>query len=143
MSSDKEEVEHQTHKEDHKSEKKKKKSKKPTSSSSSSSLSSTGHAENSNGTHKEGETNKPFNIRDTLNEEQLALLNEFHEKIKDELINDDERKWCTDMCLCRYLRARDYDLSKSLPMLLETIKWRRSYLPQCVTAEDVQIEMNN
>ena len=64
-------------------------------------------------------------IRSTLNEEQIKILDTFREQIQDNLITEREKKWANDRCLCRYLRARDWDITKSTKMILETIKWRK------------------
>jgi hypothetical protein len=83
------------------------------------------------------------NIRDELTPEQLKLLDQFHNEIKGDLLTDYERKWCNDRCLCRYLRARDWELPKSLNMLRETLKWRRSYKPHLIAAKDILVELKN
>eukprot|EP01112_Ceratiomyxa_fruticulosa_P008510 TRINITY_DN2205_c0_g1_i1.p1 TRINITY_DN2205_c0_g1~~TRINITY_DN2205_c0_g1_i1.p1 ORF type:complete len:327 (-),score=67.84 TRINITY_DN2205_c0_g1_i1:28-1008(-) len=84
-----------------------------------------------------------FNPRDGLTESQLETLDQFKANIQDALVTEYERNWCTEMMLCRYLRARNYDLDKSEKMLRDTIAWRREYKPMCITAEDIMIELKN
>jgi len=73
----------------------------------------------------------------------LDLLDKFHNNIKDAILDDEEKKWCDDMCLCRYLRARNWELPKSESMIRKTLIWRRKYQPHKITAKDVEIELNN
>eukprot|EP00246_Nothoceros_aenigmaticus_P013272 TRINITY_DN449_c0_g1_i3.p1 TRINITY_DN449_c0_g1~~TRINITY_DN449_c0_g1_i3.p1 ORF type:complete len:210 (-),score=21.47 TRINITY_DN449_c0_g1_i3:29-658(-) len=49
-------------------------------------------------------------------------------------------QYCSDSCLSRYLRARNWNLKKSEKMLRESIKWRSSYKPQSIRWEDVAHE---
>jgi len=49
----------------------------------------------------------------------------------------DEKKWCDEKCIHRYLRAREWDLDKSETMLLETLKWRREMKPTEIKKEEV------
>jgi hypothetical protein len=40
-------------------------------------------------------------------------------------ITDPERKaYCTDAEIIRFLKARDFDVSKSEPLLRDTLEWR-------------------
>lgn len=41
-------------------------------------------------------------------------------------LTDADLTFSSDMCLLRYLRARDYDLVKAARMLRNTILWRRT-----------------
>jgi len=63
-----------------------------------------------------------------LDEKQREALTKFREML-DGLsgLTDIERKWLTDECLLRYLRARDYKLDRSFAMIKETLKWRKEY----------------
>jgi len=38
-----------------------------------------------------------------------------------------KKKWCDDLCLCRYLRARQYNLDKAEVMLRNTLTWRKEH----------------
>jgi len=86
---------------------------------------------------------KLFDIRSTLTEKQLSTLETLRESMQSYLKNNLERKWCSDYCLCRYLRARDWDLDKAKELLIESLSWRREYKPHCITAEDVLRELKN
>ncbi|CAM8998655.1 unnamed protein product [Rhodiola kirilowii] len=49
-------------------------------------------------------------------------------------------KYCTDTCLRRYLKARNWDLIRAKKMLEETLNWRASYLPEDIRWNDVAKE---
>lgn len=81
-----------------------------------------------------------------LNEEQTATLQAFRESIPTiwpEELTGVEKVFLTDATLCRYLRAREWNLGKAQKMLVETLKWRREYKPWAITAQDVDVELNN
>ncbi|CAM6116131.1 unnamed protein product [Calypogeia fissa] len=48
--------------------------------------------------------------------------------------------FCTDDCLHRFLRARNFNVKKSEKMLRECLKWRASYKPEEIKWEDVAKE---
>lgn len=48
--------------------------------------------------------------------------------------------YCTDACLKRYLRARNWNVTKSKKMLQETLKWRSAYKPEEIPWHEVAIE---
>jgi len=86
---------------------------------------------------------KTFNIREKLTEDQIKSLDALRAKVKDEMKTKREEEWVNDMCLNRYLKARDWDLEKAAVLLKGTLQWRRSYKPHLITAEDVLIELKN
>ncbi|KNC83456.1 hypothetical protein SARC_04297 [Sphaeroforma arctica JP610] len=45
----------------------------------------------------------------------------------DKTLTDADKQFCTDACLLRYLRARDYHLERSEKLLRGTLKWRKEY----------------
>jgi len=92
---------------------------------------------------KESKEEISFNIRDHLSEEEKKTLDEFRQIVQPHVGAKWEEKWLTDMCLCRYLRARNWDIKKSTEMIKNSLEWRRSYQPHLITAEDVKIELNN
>ncbi|WOL16988.1 hypothetical protein Cni_G25776 [Canna indica] len=49
-------------------------------------------------------------------------------------------KFCTDDCLKRYLRARNWDVQKAKKMLEETFKWRSTYKPEEICWHQVEEE---
>ncbi|KAA8492464.1 CRAL-TRIO domain-containing protein [Porphyridium purpureum] len=63
---------------------------------------------------------------DTL--KQAKLYQEFRGMV-DSLPNltEDEKKWLDFYCLHRYLRARKWDLEKSLEMIKGTLEWRKTF----------------
>eukprot|EP00271_Cylindrocystis_brebissonii_P013061 TRINITY_DN32618_c0_g1_i1.p1 TRINITY_DN32618_c0_g1~~TRINITY_DN32618_c0_g1_i1.p1 ORF type:complete len:303 (+),score=62.06 TRINITY_DN32618_c0_g1_i1:218-1126(+) len=48
--------------------------------------------------------------------------------------------FCTDACLNRYLRARNWNAKKAEKMLRDTLKWRAQYKPEEIKWEDVAHE---
>ncbi|KAL3700467.1 hypothetical protein R1sor_018489 [Riccia sorocarpa] len=48
--------------------------------------------------------------------------------------------FCTDDCLARYLRARDWNVEKAEKMLKEALKWRASYKPEDIRWDDIRKE---
>lgn len=46
----------------------------------------------------------------------------------------------TDACLCRFLRARNWDVTKAFNMLQETLAWRSEFRPDAISWDQVQSE---
>jgi hypothetical protein len=74
----------------------------------------------------------------SLKETEQYAMTSFRAAISDALVDDNIREWCTDACLVRYLRARNWDLAKAESMIRETIKWRTSVRPQDFSCEPCQ-----
>jgi len=74
---------------------------------------------------------------------QVKAFAELEGRIKKNLTTEREIQWCNDLCLYRYLRARDWDVNKAEHMLLNSLQWRRIYRPDLITAKDVEIELRN
>ncbi|EGC38635.1 hypothetical protein DICPUDRAFT_75798 [Dictyostelium purpureum] len=74
----------------------------------------------------EGEVFDPLK---NLNEKQLEAFKEMKNLFSD-LTDPTDIEFCTDMCLLRYLRARNYTVAKSEKMLRDTLEWRKKYRPQ-------------
>eukprot|EP01133_Synstelium_polycarpum_P015523 gene15523-18437_t len=71
-----------------------------------------------------------------LNEKQLEIYNQFRSNLAD--VTDPEHKaFMTDMCLLRYLRARNFNIPKAEKLLRDTLEWRKTYRPQDVKLDDV------
>lgn len=90
---------------------------------------------------KEGKhtTTKKEKEKEKAGDEEKAAAEERDEADAGEL-TDDQRRWLDDMCLCRYLRARDWDLDKAEEMIRATLAWRAEYRPELITAEDIEPE---
>lgn len=76
---------------------------------------------------------------------QKALQKELKQLIKSKhgKLTPAQKKFLTNATYFRYLRARGWDLEKAEKMLSATLKWRDEYKPHAITAEDVEIEINN
>lgn len=57
-----------------------------------------------------------------------------------EELTEKHKKWLDDMCYCRYLRARDWDLNKAEIMLRASLAWREDYKPDEITLEEIEEE---
>jgi len=82
-----------------------------------------------------------FNPRKNLTEEQLDILDAFKtrvEKYEKQLSEKEKEYFLDDMCLLRYLRARDYHIDKSYKMIIDTIEWRRQFKPETVKFSQVE-----
>ncbi len=68
---------------------------------------------------KEGKhtTTKKKKSKEKAGDEEKAAAKESDEAEADGELTDDQRRWLDDMCLCRYLRARDWDLDKAEVLL--------------------------
>ena len=53
-----------------------------------------------------------------LNEDQKEALEKMRTKMNKYTTTDEEKQYCNDMCLLRYLRARDYNVHKARKVLL-------------------------
>ncbi|EFJ26338.1 hypothetical protein SELMODRAFT_412840 [Selaginella moellendorffii] len=55
-------------------------------------------------------------------------------------LSDRESKYCTDSCLRKFLRARNWSVRKAEKMLKEALSWRASYKPEEIRWGDVARE---
>eukprot|EP01120_Amphizonella_sp_Union-15-10_P014285 TRINITY_DN6872_c0_g1_i1.p1 TRINITY_DN6872_c0_g1~~TRINITY_DN6872_c0_g1_i1.p1 ORF type:complete len:336 (-),score=63.68 TRINITY_DN6872_c0_g1_i1:100-1107(-) len=85
-------------------------------------------------------------LRELLTESEQITLDNFRKALP-ELnggeLSPEESAFCTDYCLFRYLRAREWNLRKAQEMLAGTLKWRREFQPHKITAKDVLVELQN
>eukprot|EP01089_Gocevia_fonbrunei_P021623 TRINITY_DN846_c0_g1_i1.p1 TRINITY_DN846_c0_g1~~TRINITY_DN846_c0_g1_i1.p1 ORF type:complete len:290 (-),score=73.20 TRINITY_DN846_c0_g1_i1:54-923(-) len=78
-----------------------------------------------------------------LSDEQKDKFKEFKASFfeQTEELSDEEQAFLTDMCLLRYLRARDWNLTTAGEMLRNSLQWRfKDYLPHTITAADIESE---
>jgi len=81
----------------------------------------------------------PFNPLENLTEKQTNILNDFRNKVQQIETNDEEKmRYFNDMCLLRYLRARDYHADKSFKMMKDSIEFRREYKPESIQIHEVE-----
>jgi hypothetical protein len=67
---------------------------------------------------------------------KLLLMRAFVEK------HDPSSKEVDDLCLRRFLRARDLDIEKASAMFLKYLKWRHSFIPEnSFSASDIPNEL--
>ncbi|KAL0486608.1 hypothetical protein AKO1_001429, partial [Acrasis kona] len=72
-----------------------------------------------------------------MDEKKQAIFEEFKKQVFALDLNEKQKNWCDDKCLKRYLRARDFDIKKSLNMIKNTIQWRATYKPDEITPESI------
>ncbi|EFA77752.1 cellular retinaldehyde-binding/triple function domain-containing protein [Heterostelium album PN500] len=77
-----------------------------------------------------------FNPFANLTPKQLDAFKEMKKNLSD-FTDPEDVAYLTDMCILRYLRARNYTVSKSEKMLRNTLAWRKSYRPQDVKLSEV------
>jgi len=84
---------------------------------------------------------KVFNILDQLTSKEREIFDKLRKNIDKDLKDDLQREFANDICLVRYLRARDYDITKSEPLLRDSLKWRfEVYKPHLISPDEVAEE---
>ncbi|XP_062099360.1 uncharacterized protein LOC133805248 [Humulus lupulus] len=71
-------------------------------------------------------------------EDQQAKVNEVRKSIGP--LPDKLSIYCSDASICRYLRARNWNVKKATKMLKDTLKWRSEYKPEEIRWEEVAHE---
>ena len=78
---------------------------------------------------------------------ELQRLREFRALVQKAARDDpallgtsDLKRFANDACLCRYLRARSWNLKKALKMFSATARWRAKTRPERIKWRDVQAE---
>jgi len=80
-----------------------------------------------------------FNPRKHLTEEQLVTLDKFKEQVSNYEMSEKEKEYfLDDMCLLRYLRARDYNIDKAYKMIIDSVTWRRTFKPETIKFSEVE-----
>lgn len=51
--------------------------------------------------------------------------------------------WVSPACICRYLRARSFNVAKAVRMLVNTLVWRAEYGVDALTIDDLRSEIEN
>ena len=82
-----------------------------------------------------------FDIRKTLSEEEVKILDEFKQKIEEDLTSERRRAFCSEITCVRYLRARKWEIAKAKKMLQETLEWREKFKPEEITLDDVKVKI--
>ena len=80
-----------------------------------------------------------WNVRASLTEDQLRVLDEFHQRLdsRSPPLSDYAKEWIDDACLCRYLRARQWNINDAFEMISATITWREEVRPDRIQHDDV------
>ncbi|KAG9130852.1 hypothetical protein Leryth_016986, partial [Lithospermum erythrorhizon] len=88
---------------------------------------------------------RAVSIKEKLNGSEGLQLDEHLLKINEvrKLIGPLSGKlalYCSDSCIARYLRARNWNVKKATKMLKASLKWRLEYKPEEIRWEDVASE---
>jgi len=75
--------------------------------------------------------------RSTLTSAQEQTLNKFILEVKELNLEPKLQSYCSEACLIRYLKARDWDLKKSMKLIKSSIEWRRTSKPEAIFASDL------
>ncbi|KZV41705.1 random slug protein 5-like [Dorcoceras hygrometricum] len=70
-------------------------------------------------------------------EEKQGKINEVRRLIRPQ---PDLANYCSDECISRYLRARNWNVKKAVKMLKTSLKWRSEFKPEEIRWEDVAQE---
>ncbi|KYQ99755.1 cellular retinaldehyde-binding/triple function domain-containing protein [Tieghemostelium lacteum] len=82
-----------------------------------------------------------FNPFKNLNEKQMEAFNEIKSNLSD-LTDPEDIAFINDMCLLRYLRARNYTVAKSEKMIRDSLEWRKKNRPQDICLKDLKAIAN-
>eukprot|EP00026_Physarum_polycephalum_P015386 Phypoly_transcript_16053.p1 GENE.Phypoly_transcript_16053~~Phypoly_transcript_16053.p1 ORF type:complete len:251 (+),score=47.87 Phypoly_transcript_16053:103-855(+) len=69
--------------------------------------------------------------------ERREAFEELKERTLKEDFPQDIMEYCTDPCLRRYLRARDYNVDAAHTMLVNSLKWRNEFKPHLITTQEI------
>jgi hypothetical protein len=84
------------------------------------------------------------NIHSQLSGEQLALLEKFNQLLSSTTtLTKKQVQYCSDDCLLRYLKARDWDVKKAYTMIMNTLKWRDEFKPDEIQASELTFEASS
>lgn len=86
--------------------------------------------------HNRSYDSAQYNPRANLTIAQNEILNSFIQRLAD-LKSRKDRRFCTEACLLRYLRAREWNLDKAEKMLMNTLQWRKEYKPDKIAPSEV------
>eukprot|EP01135_Chromosphaera_perkinsii_P002883 Nk52_evm38s229 gene=Nk52_evmTU38s229 len=56
------------------------------------------------------------------------------------VLNEEDKSYCTDLTLLRYLRARNWNLKKAVAMLTKTLQWRNAVKINKISVSDPKID---
>ena len=83
----------------------------------------------------------------TMTPKDLESLRKFREKLNAAAAENSDllgtpalRAYVDDACLCRYLRARKWNVDKALKMIIASLQWRATMKPEALTWDDIADE---
>lgn len=74
-------------------------------------------------------------------EEEQALVQELRGLLPQDLVSY-RQDYCDDLCLRRFLRARDHDLDRALEMLLACLDWRDDWRPEAIQGSEMKADLD-
>merc|ERR1712137_341485 len=78
-----------------------------------------------------------WNVRASITEEQKAKLSEMREEVDKVDLDEATRQWADDACLCRFLRAREWNVAKAMEMSKTTTTWRMETKPDTIQLSEI------
>eukprot|EP01098_Paradermamoeba_levis_P011061 TRINITY_DN4698_c0_g1_i1.p1 TRINITY_DN4698_c0_g1~~TRINITY_DN4698_c0_g1_i1.p1 ORF type:complete len:348 (+),score=83.74 TRINITY_DN4698_c0_g1_i1:92-1045(+) len=78
-----------------------------------------------------------------LTEQQKATFHQLQERIVASNLEKNQREWCDDMCLLRYLRAREWNLERAEKMLRDSLKWRSDFQVERTTVKQMESQISH
>jgi len=74
---------------------------------------------------------------------QQYAFTTLHHKIHSAVdISEEQKAFCDTSCILRYLRARDFNISKAENMLRATLSWRQQECPQNISTAEILPVLN-
>lgn len=75
--------------------------------------------------------------------QQLRMMFESFVNSNSVDIHPDHLNWCNDECLIRFLKSQEWNVSKALNPLVNTLLWRSQANPASITISEVAAELKN
>jgi hypothetical protein len=79
--------------------------------------------------------------RAKLTVQQNEILNQFIQELGE--LTPKQKEFCDISCCLRYLRARDWDIKKSLKLLRGSFEWRANYKPDRIDPRELDEEASS
>jgi hypothetical protein len=75
---------------------------------------------------------------DELTTEEREKMNELREMVTGWDLGPEEKQFCTDLTLYRYLYGLSWDMELASKQLKDTVEWRKTYRPQDIRLEELE-----
>jgi hypothetical protein len=75
---------------------------------------------------------------DSLTDEEKQKLAELRETVNSWELDEEQKEFCTDLTLYRYLFGLSWDMEAVNKQLKDTLDWRKEYRPQDIRLEELE-----